>query len=310
MYICPTKAPEAHHEMETRPLLQKGITRVTDAPCKCSKKHQRTHATSASPMNMYKLLYFISSLLLFTSCAEQYNIAGNSSVPCLDGRVMYLRVTPEDVAQHGVSMQTTTICIDSCKVVHGRFNFAGDVDSARMALLYSGSQCVMPVVIENGNLSVQVDNVSQRVSGGPLNDKLYKFSQKKNRLDNEMWELQQRTIRMIRDGESPEYIQQKMGTKASRLAQKSENLETKFVMDNYNNVLGPGFFMLLCRQYPTPIMTDQIQRIAQNAPEEFLNHPFVHNYLKLARARMEAQNASYSTPASAPIGTQITISCP
>lgn len=262
---------------------------------------------------MYKLFSLISSLLLFTSCAEQYNIAGNSSVPCLDGRVMYLRVAPEDLGQPTSGVQTATVSIDSCKVVHGRFSFAGDVDSARMALLYSGSQCVMPVVIENGNLSVQVDNVGQRVSGGPLNDKLYKFFQKKNRLDNEMWELQQRTIRMIRDGESPEHIQKKLGDKATRLAQRAEDLETKFVMDNYNNVLGPGFFMLLCRQYPTPVMTSQIERIAQHAPEQFLNHPFVCNYLRMARARTEAQNAAARGDASGPtttVSTHITISCP
>ena len=34
----------------------------------------------------------------------------------------------------------------------------------------------MPVVIENGSLDIQVDNVAQRVTGGPLNDRLYGFS--------------------------------------------------------------------------------------------------------------------------------------
>ena len=64
-----------------------------------------------------------------------------------------------------------------------------------MAMIYTRNQCVMPIVIENGDLNIQVDNVAQRVSGSPLNDKLYNFFKKRNRLDNEMWELQQKSIR-------------------------------------------------------------------------------------------------------------------
>ena len=65
-------------------------------------------------------------------------------------------------------------------------------------MLYTDNQCVMPVVIENGSLDIQVDNVAQRVTGGPLNDRLYGFFKKRNRIDNEMWELQQKSIRMMR----------------------------------------------------------------------------------------------------------------
>lgn len=256
---------------------------------------------------MNKLLCILSSLFLLTSCAEQFNIAGSSSVPCLDGRMLYLRVAPEGMMAQ-VGQDAYADCIDSCKVVHGRFNFEGAVDSVMLAMLYTGNQYVMPVVIENGNLSVQVDNVSQRVSGGPLNDKLYKFFQKKNRLDNEMWELQQKSIRMIREGYSPDEIQQKVGKKVQQLAQRAEDMETKFVMDNYDNVLGPGFFMLLCNQYPTPIMTDQIHRILSSAPARFLKNPYVFNYARMARERMEAQTQQGGS--SHTITTTITIAYP
>ena len=53
------------------------------------------------------LLLLISSLFL-TSCTEQYNIAGNSTVPVLDGRMLYLKVTPNGVTSEN---------IDSCKVI-------------------------------------------------------------------------------------------------------------------------------------------------------------------------------------------------
>ena len=186
---------------------------------------------------MDKILFILSSLILFTSCAEQYNIAGNSNIACLDGRMLYLRVSSAEKGQHKDIQQTTiSVCLDSCKVVHGRFSFEGDVDSARMAMLYTGNQCVMPLVLENGNLNIQVDNALQRVSGGPLNDKLYSFFKKRGRLDNELWELQQLTMRMMREGYSPKEIQQRVGKKSRRLAQKTEELETQFIMENYNNV--------------------------------------------------------------------------
>lgn len=235
---------------------------------------------------MDRLLLILSSLLLLTSCAEQYNIAGNSSVPCLDGRMLYLRITPDTDAQ---SAQVVPVTLDSCKVVHGRFSFEGNIDTIRMAMLFTQNQCVMPLVIENGNLNIQVDNVAQRVSGGPLNDRLYNFFKKRNRLDNEMWELQQKAIQMIRDGHSPDEIERKVGKKAQKLTQRTEELETRFVKDNYNNVLGPGFFMLLCSQYPTPIMTEQIRNIVNGAPAQFLNDPYVRHYLRVAHSRVTMQ---------------------
>ena len=111
---------------------------------------------------MFRLSVIFTPLLLLslcglsTSCTEQYNIAGSSSVPCLDGRMLYLRVNPDSCFRETA---ITSVCVDSCKVVHGRFSFEGNVDSATMAMLYTGTDCVMPLVLENGNLNIQVDNV-------------------------------------------------------------------------------------------------------------------------------------------------------
>ena len=242
---------------------------------------------------MNKLTAILSAvLLLCTSCAEQYNIAGNSTMSCLDGRMLYLRVTPEGASQ---KLEASSICIDSCEVVHGRFNFAGDVDSTMMVMMFTQNQCVMPIVIEDGNLNIQVDNAGQRVTGGPLNEKLYKFFRKHNRIENEMWQIQQQTMRMMRAGQSPESIHRKFGKKVEKLTRESEELETKFVMDNYDNVLGPGFFMLLCNQYPTPILTPQIERIAVSATPQFLSNPYVRNWLRQAKARKQRVTTTFNT---------------
>lgn len=230
---------------------------------------------------MNKIFYWLSCLLLLSSCAEQYNIAGNASVSFLDGRMLYLRVSPDGIQEN---------CVDSCEVVHGRFSFIGDIDSVVMAQLYMDNESMMPLVIENGKLTVQVDNIGQRVMGSPLNDRLYGYQQKKSRLENEMWEVQQKAIRMVRAGSTPEDVSKKLSPKAEKLNKEIEELETDFIMDNYDNVLGPGFFIQLCNQYPYPVMTEQITRIVKKAPSSFLNHPFVRHYVRAAEDNMQRMN--------------------
>ena len=185
--------------------------------------------------------------MLLTSCAEKYNIAGNSSGDLLNGRMMYLRVS-----QDGIN----SCDLDSSEVVHGRFNFIGDIDSVMMAHIYMGEEMVMPIVMEHAKLTVHIDNMERHVSGGPLNDCLYNFFQQKLSIENE----------------------------------KVEELETQFIIDNYHNALGPGFFMLLCNQFPSPVITDQIAKIIQNAPREFMTNPFVESYLKRARKNRGHRN--------------------
>ncbi len=222
---------------------------------------------------MKKLAYIFGALMLLTSCAEQCNIAGNSSVRSLDGRMLYLRVTRDGM---------TTSSLDSCEVVHGRFSFYSNIDTIMVAQLYMGNESIMPVVLENGDLNVEVGHIGQHVSGSPLNDRFYRFIKKKNRLENQQWELDHKCMRMMHEGHSPEYIRRVISPKAAKLAKEVEELETKFIMENYENPLGPGCFMWLFSQYPLPIMTKQIEKIVRKAPDSFLRDPYVDAYLRRA----------------------------
>ncbi len=222
---------------------------------------------------MRHLILAILLTTILSSCADKYSIAGNSSMPSLDGRMLYLRADT-DCERIG------HVCIDSCEVVHGEFNFIGFVDSAMFVELCMDNHRMMPLVLETGNLKIRMDHGGQHVSGGPLNERLYKFFQKKNRMENELWELQQRGIRMMRKGKSPEEVSRKIMPKRHELCKKIEQLETKFIMDNYENVLGPGLFMLLTNQFPSPIITNQIRTILQTAPPVFMSHPFIISYVE------------------------------
>lgn len=218
----------------------------------------------------------IFSTLLLCSCSDQYRIAGNTSVPMLDGRMLYLKIQSNNNIRN----------LDSCEVVHGQFNFMGMMDSIVMAELYMDNESVMPLVLENGNLTIRINSGSQQVLGGSLNEKLYRFIEKKSQLDNDLLELSNKEVRYIMNGEYNAKRREKIRRESQKCEQKIERLETAFISENYDNILGPEVFMLICSRYRYPIMTEQIRQIIKNAPKKFIMHPFVHNYVRTARLNM------------------------
>lgn len=230
---------------------------------------------------MIKFYFSILSIILLTSCAEQYNIVGNSNVPSLDGRMLYIKV-----------LNDGNLCsIDSCEVVHGKFNFMGAMDSIVMAELYMDNQSVMPFVIENSNLSIKVNHIEQDVTGGPLNDKLYQYLKRKMQLENEFVELSHRHMQLLIHGFDTDNQRAQIKRRIDKISNRIESLETNFIMKNYKNVLGPTVFMFICNEYKYPILTDQIKYIISKAPKEFLSNPFIEEYIKTAKLNMQQLNS-------------------
>lgn len=227
---------------------------------------------------MNKVFFVLSSIcLLLCSCSEQYNINGDSTVSTLDGRMLYLKALTDN---------DNLRSLDSCEVVHGKFNFIGMLDSTCMGELYMDNESVMPVVIENGNLNIRINNIEQRVSGGSLNNKLYRFLEQKNLIESQITELSNEEARLILSGKKPNKIHARMSEKADKLYAKIEKMETQFIVENHDNILGPTFFMMLCSQYPYPIVTSQIQQIIRNSSPQFRHIPFVRDYMKAAESNM------------------------
>lgn len=218
----------------------------------------------------------VTALLMFTACSKQYNIDGNSSLPCLDGQKLYLRVTKFNETQNH------TVDLDSCYVIHGRFTFGGSVDSIAMAEVYMGNERLMPIVLEGGELMMQVDNYGQTVTGGPLNERLTDFLRKRSRYDNELLELDRLARRLLYDGKSMPEVMDEIDPKRKDLIKKIEDMEVSFVLENSTNALGPGYFLQIAHQMVFPVMTEQLQRIADQAPRDFFRNPAVRNFLFLA----------------------------
>ena len=231
-------------------------------------------------MSLTKIIYPVLFSWIFTSCASEYQIHGNSSVSRLDGKMLFVKVP-----QKGGLMN-----VDSAEVVHGLFRMQGVIDTAVIASLYMDEQSIMPLVIEKGEIEIQIDNARIMVKGTPLNEKLYDFVTKKSSLDDRAYEVERLESRMIMDGKPTEVVEKEINAERERLSKEMDELVKTFIQDNYENVLGPGVFLMLCNGFPYPLMTPIMEEIVDNAPSSFKNQVLVKEYIEIARKNMEKIN--------------------
>ena len=161
-------------------------------------------------MSITKIISLVVFLSIFTSCASEYQIQGSSSVSRLDGKMLFVKVP-----QGGEMMN-----VDSAEVIHGVFKMQGVIDTAMIASLYMDDQSIMPLVMEEGNIEIQIDNARIMVKGTPLNEKLYDFVAKKNALEDRAYEVERLESRMIMDGKSMEIIEKEINSERDKLSKE------------------------------------------------------------------------------------------
>jgi hypothetical protein len=226
-------------------------------------------------------------LAVMTSCAESYNIEGSSSLSSLDGSKLYLKAVKDGQVKN----------IDSCEVVHGKFKFAGLLDTVKMVNLFMDEQPLMvPIVLETGEIRVRIDDTSRKVSGTPLNEVLYQFIDQHNQMESRMNELGHRESQMLLDGIDERTINEQLSLEAAQIAREEDSLVTNFIVDNFDNVLGPGVFMMITAGYEYPILTPQIEFIMTKASDGFKNDPYVREYYKTA-SEIQAHQQGLDEPA-------------
>ncbi len=235
---------------------------------------------------MKKILYTLALAVALTSCVGSYNVEGSSSITALDGSKLYLKAIKNNQLKN----------LDSCEVVHGEFHFSGTLDSIRMASLYMDDESVMPIVLEKGDIVVKIEAGRQIVSGTPLNDSLYVFIEEHNRLSNQMNELSHKQSQMLLDGIDEAAINEQLSLEAAKIASDEDRLVTKFIEANFDNVLGPGVFMMITSQYRYPILTPQIEDLMSKATKVFKEDPYVKNYYKTAQENEQRMNGLEEAP--------------
>ena len=99
--------------------------------------------------------------------------------------------------------------------------------------------------------------------------------------------IRHRESQMIMDGLDHESILRELNREAQELNRQNDQLVTRFIISNYNNVLGPGIFMILTNSFEYPVLSPQVEEILSDAPPYFLNHPYVKEYIKAAEENMK-----------------------
>ena len=228
-------------------------------------------------MNVNRILPLMLLLVLFASCSRKYKVEGVSSVTSLDGKMLYLKTLRDG----------QWIAIDSAEVVHGLFSTSGPSDSVMMVTLYMNDEAIMPLVLENGKVEVSISNSQLTAKGTPLNNALYEFIEKRNALELQIEELDRKEARMVLDGVNLEEVHKELEQEGEALVKEMNGYVKQFIIDNYQNVLGPSVFMMMCSTLPYPIMTPQIEDIMRTAPLEFKKNELVKDFLSKAKENMQ-----------------------
>ena len=234
-------------------------------------------STDCCRLTFVRCLLSVVCCLTLVGCRSQYMVRGSSNVDDLEGKVLTLKVYVDGQMKS----------IDSTRVVHGRFDFGGSMDSTMLANVFLGDLSIMPIVLEEGEVSMNISETQQSATGTPLNDTLSGFIQRKTQLDARMAELPHLELQMIMDGNDHDEVMYELGKQSRELSAENDQLISRFIRDNYNNVLGPGIFMILTSNLPYPVLTPQLEEIITNASPYFLGHPYVKEYIKKAKEYQE-----------------------
>ena len=218
-------------------------------------------------------------LILFcaTSCSDKYKIEGKSSITSLDGKKLFLKLLQDG----------QWVSVDSAEVVHGLFKMKGGVDSVRMATLFMDDEGIMPLVLEDGTIKVSLSNTQLVAGGTSLNDRLYEFIDKRNRLEIKIGELERKEARMVLEGANLEEVNEQLNQERENLLKETNDNVYTFITENFENVLGPSVFMMMCSTLPYPCMTKEVEVVMRTAPLSFKNDPLVKDYLQKAKENMK-----------------------
>ena len=173
---------------------------------------------------------------------------------------------------------------------NGKFTVKGQIDSATMANLFIGEDIVIPIVLEEGEISVDLKAEDLVWGGTELNETLYKFFKSRDSLQTQLRDIQKMEYEMTVNGVDEQTINQRLMAEMQKVSAKEDVLTTSFIKSHYNDALGVGVFVMLLSNMQYPVMTPQIEDILTTAPDAFKQHKLVKKYQEDAKQFSEQQN--------------------
>ena len=92
--------------------------------------------------------------------------------------------------------------------------------------------------------------------------------------------------RMRAKGIDEQTIAEQLSMEDNILLQRIDSLETHFILDNLDNVLGPCAFQMMTSTYNYPVLTPQIEEIMGKATDKFRADRYVSEYYTKAKEIM------------------------
>lgn len=92
---------------------------------------------------------------------------------------------------------------------------------------------------------------------------------------------------MVLDGVALDDIHDQLQQESDSLVGAMNTYLKQFIADNYENVLGPSVFMMMCSTLPYPVMTPNIEAILKDAPASFKDNVLVKDYVSKAKENMK-----------------------
>ena len=217
---------------------------------------------------MKNIFYFLCAAAALASFSSSYNIQGTSDVQNLDGHMLYIK------ALQGNDLKN----IDSCDVVHGKFEFRGTIDTVKVGTLFINDEGVMPIVLEEGDITIKFNTAKQTCTGTYLNDKLADFIEKYNQITSQIADLTHQEAQAVMNGEDMNEVYRDLQKKQNSLSVESENLITSFIEQNFDNVLGPFVFRMVTSM-EVPMTNSWIEALMVKATDTFKNDRYVKEFM-------------------------------
>lgn len=220
---------------------------------------------------MKKIIYFLCAAAALASCSSSYNIQGTSDVQNLDGHMMYIK------ALQGNELKS----IDSCDVLHGKFAFRGNIDTVKVGTLFINNEGVMPIVLEEGDITIKFNTAKQTCTGTFLNDKLNDFIEQYNQITSQVGDLSHQEAQAMMDGKDMNVVYRELQKKSNSLREEADSLITSFIEQNFDNVLGP-FVFRMATDTEVPMTNAWIDALMLKATDSFKNDRYVKEFMEAA----------------------------
>lgn len=241
--------------------------------------------------NKLSLFVCVALVIGLNSCLNSYNIEGSADHPGLDNSKVYLRIVKEDKVKE----------VDSTEVVHGKFGFSGTTDSTRVAYLVSDNFFI-PLVLEDGVITVKVNKDRKTWGGTDLNDRLFRFFSSHDSLSMKLDDLEHEYTLAFMDGEDMRNdVIPRLSRRHQTIVASMDSLFTQSVTENFDNILGPFFFMVYAQSQQYPEMTPWVVDIMSKATDKFKQDPDVIRFINEAQhIQNQANGLEQPAPAATP----------